>query len=551
MLKDDFERAEAEPSKDYHLSYTLNSIFRRLRERDVQHERLESNLSEFDQSHPLIDVIKPLQRWVEDREYEDGAKKAVSLFEDAYVDARQRDWHNIAILCLQQLVLIQKETGGKEIEVTVEKAVKFLEQDFNANKISVGNFHTLVDLVVENRKEVDDSLIQRCIDECEIRRRLQSRSGQYRNERSTLEKILRLKGHLNKDIESERERLIDSFESEIERPSRNSLKAALLNEALNRCISFIDKEKKQDWKRDIRRYNRRAVRSEFAEISLDDEQATDLQQEGEENIRRLKQFFQNIPIEPHSSTYALYCLLKSDGYLPSYELSQSVSEEYSITDVIPRITLSQEGDPIQTTESSLEDTDRLPNSYPMMVRHNNAILANTLYELIEEDALHEMDFIHLLNICQNLRVSDEAFLLDLIIAVFEERYPEAVHLGTPLIERVTTRLLENSGEAVTALKQGNIEQRSLGGLFDSIQEQTSTDFGMYLKARYTEKSALNLRNKVSHGQISYVECQFGNAALLLFDIFRIMVNISEAEYTAVFGPPVNTISKNPHSENYE
>jgi len=548
MLVDDLERAKAEPSEDYHLKYRLQSIFRRIRDGDFEEGELDSKLSEIEDSYPVIDVIEPYHRWTRDRDYRGGAEPALELFEEAYRDARERGWQNIADLCLQELVALEDETG-RDVGDSIEMAVEFLETEFQGADISLGGFHNLVDLVVENCTRIDSELVERCIDECQSRRRLQHRNGKYVNERSTLEKIIQLKQGLDQDVETERQLLVKSYEQEVERPSKNSHKAAVLQEALNRCISFIDEEKEREWKRDIRRYNRKAVQSEFAEIGLDDDQAKGLEEEAEKNVERLKQFFRNIPAESQSSTHSLYCLLMSDGYLPSYELAESQTEGISIIDIVSHVTISPEGDPIQTTEGGLESSRQLPHSYTAMLRHYDSILAQALYELIEQGDLGAMDFIYLLSICQGLSVDKEAFLLDLIIAVFEERYTEAVFLGMPLIEGVTSQLLDYSGEAVTAVKEGDIEQASLGGLLNEVEERTSTDFGMYLKARYTEKAGLNLRNRVSHGQIRYVECQFGNAALILFYIFRIMIHLSGSEYRMVFGPPANTISKTRQQEN--
>lgn len=543
MLVDEFERAKAAPDEDYHLSTSLKALFRRLRNDRISDDELNAELDEIEEDHPLFEAVECLRNWIENEDYEDGAKPGLELFEEAYDDARNRDWHNVAVLCLDQLNQLRQETGGKQNEETVRQAVEFLEKEFTVDDINLSNFSQLVGMVVNHSSFVDEELVQRCIGVVEARRELCERERSYRNERDMLEKLIQFKQAIERDIEHEQELLVESFENEVERPDKHNLKASILGEGLNRCISFIDEEKERDWKRKIRRYNRKARDGEFAEIGLDDDEADMLQEEAEENIERIKRFFRSVPIEPDVSVYSLYCLLKSDGYLPSYEMAKSISEEGSITEVLPHVRISPEGDPIETTEGGLEDPDRLPHTYPMMLRHYNAILANALYELVEEGDLDSMDFIELLTCTRKLSVDDRAFLQDLIDAVFEERYPEAVHLGIPRLEGVVTRLLENSGEAVTGLKEGDIEQSSLGGLLDTVQDRTSIEYGKYLKARYTDKFGLNLRNRVSHGQIKYVECQFGNAALILFDIFRMIVHLSETEFNAVFGPPAVTLSK--------
>jgi hypothetical protein len=127
--------------------------------------------------------------------------------------------------------------------------------------------------------------------------------------------------------------------------------------------------------------------------------------------------------------------------------------------------------------------------------------------------------------------------MDLITAVFEERYSEAIHLGMSRMKSVVSTLLEETGASVTSVDGTDIQQAGLGGLLRTVEDNYSEDTGYYLRVKYTEKSGENLRNRTNHGQLLYDECHYMTAILLLFDIFQILVTVSGSEYTEQFGVP--------------
>lgn len=171
------------------------------------------------------------------------------------------------------------------------------------------------------------------------------------------------------------------------------------------------------------------------------------------------------------------------------------------------------------------------------MRNGNATLANALYGLVDSGDIDEGNFIHLLLATDRLSPDDQLFLTDLISAVFGERYVEAIHLGMSRMESVTAKLLWETGQSVTSVDGTDIQQAGLGGLLRTVEDEYSTEVGYYLRVKYAEKSGENLRNRTNHGQLRYVECSFSTAILLLFDIFQILVTVSDSEYKQEFGIP--------------
>lgn len=532
------ERAleQARGGSDHHLTGRVRMILTAIEEdRDGVDAMIEDELEDLEGEHPLIDAIKPLKLWIEEQEYYDGAEPAIEHLDAAFQAAREDGWQDVAVFSSERLLRLRLSVG-RDADPTFEEIVEFLESDFDGEDVHLGNFHSLIDLTIEHSDLMDESLLERCIELCKERREIQEDQGKYRAERDTIEQLIGLKQAIGEDIEDEEERLIGAFQDEIDRRPSSQGTGAILKEAITRCNRFLDEDKEREWKRELREVNRTAVQEEFAEISPPDDVAEEAAEEAEENIERIQDWFRSAA-ESDSSTYALYCLLKSGGYFPNWEMIEEIESDTPLSSILPRVTINQEGDPIETEGSPLhdEDAEQIPSSYKMQMRHLNQILVSALYRLTENGDISETNFISLLSYTDRLSPDDQLFLMDLITAVFEERYPEAIHLGMSRVESVTSTLLEETGAAVTSVDGTDIQQAGLGGLLRTVEDEYSENTGYYLRVKYAEKSGGNLRNRTNHGQLLYNECHFMTAMLLLFDIFQIIVTVSESEYTERFG----------------
>lgn len=342
MLEEALEQARS--GDDYHIVSRVRNILTAVEEdREGVDEMIENELEEVE-DHPLIEAILPLKKWIEDDDYHDGAKPAIEKLDAAFQEAKKNDMQNIAVFSGERLLRLRLSVG-EDAESTFEEIVDYLESDFEGEDIHLGNFHSLVDLIIEHGDQVDDSLIRRCINVCEERQEVQRNQGNYRSERDTIGKVIQLKQQLDDEVESEQNRLVGSFQDEIDRHSSSTQKAAILKEGVVQCSSFLDEEKERKWKRELREANREAAQNEFAELSLSDEEAEEVAEEAEQNVERIKGWFRSAS-RNHSSTYMLYCLLKSNGYLPDWETVEDIDSESVISSILPRVMINQEGDPI-------------------------------------------------------------------------------------------------------------------------------------------------------------------------------------------------------------
>lgn len=534
-----FERTiqQAENGEDHFLTGRVRTVLDGIEEdRDGIDETIENELTDVEEEHPLLAAVRPLKRWIEDENYHDGAQPAIQHLEDAFEQGRENDNQNIAVFAAERLLRLRLSIG-RDAGSTVEDIVDSLESEFDGEDIHLGNFHTLLDIVIEHAGDVDDELLKRCVSVCEDRREIQRSQSNYRGERDTLDQIIDLKQELDLEVDDEQELLIESYQAGINQWSNAQGKGAILKEALVSCSGFLNDEKEREWKRELRSANRTAIEEEFTNVSPPDEVEQEAVDEARENVDRIVEWFRSAA-EDNPSTYVLYCLLRSDGYFPDWELVEEIESGAPLASILPRTMLNREGDPIETEESPLHgESERIPNAYVQQLQHWNRILGEALYQLTESRDISEVSFLHLLVLSDRLDPDNQLFLMDLIVAVFEERYSEAIHMGVSRMESVVTTLLEETGQSVTSVDGTDIQQAGLGGLLRTIEDTYSDNLGYCLRVQYTEKAGLNLRNRVSHGQILYGECHFLTAMQVLFDTFQLLVTVGDSEYTRAFGIP--------------
>jgi len=240
------ERAieQAQAGDDYHLVSRIRTLLREVEEghEDIN-ERFEEKMPETDELHPLVEAVPPLKLWIKNNDYRDGAQPALDHLESAFQQGRENENHNIAVFAGERLLRLQLSLG-EDAEETFQDIVDFLETGFQGKDIRLGNFHSLLDLIVEHSDRIDDGLLGRCIDVCVDRREIQHNQGNYRGERDTLRQIIELKTELDQDIEQEQKLLVKSFQEEIDRRPDSQGEGAILKEAIVVCKEFLSDEKK-------------------------------------------------------------------------------------------------------------------------------------------------------------------------------------------------------------------------------------------------------------------------------------------------------------------
>ena len=148
---------------------------------------------------------------------------------------------------------------------------------------------------------------------------------------------------------------------------------------------------------------------------------------------------------------------------------------------------------------------------------------------INQGLIKEHHFFRLLESIDGATVDDKAFLTDFIIAFFEDRHAEAVHLGMSRLEGVIKHQLEASGTAITASVRGEDLPKTFAGLMNRLEGLLDEDYITFLRFRYHDATGEALRNRTAHGEIQYKEAHYDFSASLLVEIFRSAVYISELD----------------------
>jgi len=508
-------------------------------------ERLEQELEPISGEFAYLEGLMDLYRWKSrepDDPYRDSFVPAVKQFWDAYEDAQRRGWDRVASLWLDQLVTLHYEIGGHDEELAnvFEEAVEFLEAIHAENPGASGYLRGLIETLSEYVNRMDEDLIDRCLDLWSEKAAYYGEQENHRLVREYLELAIIFKQAVNRSISEEQERLITAFEQEAEHEAArsHSVKAEMYRSGLERCIDFLDDETEAEWKRRIREANREAIKSEFTRVPTQDQMWDDLEEEIEHNVEVILEAVRSKQRDTNT-IYALYTLLKSEFYVPPVDVPGS--EESTIISMVSQTSISREGDPIEVRPPQTEEdepVDSYPPSYRVHFVYYDEILSRVFSRLIVAGDVTAVNFLQLFDLSKGCDVHDFAFLTDALFRLFEDDYSSAIHITMGRFDGILRRSFEQSGFAVTVLDEDAIRGRELGGLFEEIEEHISADYGKYLKYRFTEKSGFNLRNKTSHGRLTYLECDFPNTILSIFHLLRCIIHIERSRYGSIFPEPV-------------
>jgi hypothetical protein len=187
--------------------------------------------------------------------------------------------------------------------------------------------------------------------------------------------------------------------------------------------------------------------------------------------------------------------------------------------------MTHEGDSVSDEVSDID----VPDRYNIDARLSTGLTARVVYKLINQELIREHHFYTLLESIEGATVDDKAFLTDFIIAFFEDRHPEAIHLGMARLEGLMKHQLEAAGTAVTGSKHGEDLPKSLGGIVNRLDGLVDDEYVTYLRFRYHDLVGEALRNRTAHGDLRYKEAHFDISASILVEIFRSAVYISQID----------------------
>jgi len=523
-------------SDDYAFSSALHTLKRQI-DGGIQNE-LHYNIALLDSTtveHPLLDALQGYQRWVRDQDYENGAERALKKYEEGFEEALSEGWLNVASWALASLIELADSLNHEDrMQRGSERAAELLEEHYSGLDTNEGAAGRVLDAISEaNLQSIDNQTLDRLVEFCWARAEYTNKKQNHHSQRKYLRRLRRIQNQREKSIEDVEEALIESYEDEIEfqRTRGHLVTAATIEGAITECESFADEETLNGWRLEKREANKEGMEEEMKSVGweVSDEEAENF----ETIVSTLIEAFDDIATQ-HSPEAAFIGLVKAPVLLPQLEREEPSqrpeedSDEFataSIHEIFPRRLMTHEGDSVSDEVSDID----IPDSYNIDARLSTALTARVVYKLINQELIREHHFYTLLESIEGATVDDKAFLTDFIIAFFEDRHPEAIHLGMARLEGLLKHQLEAAGTAVTGSKRGEDLPKSLGGIVNRLDGLVDDEYVTYLRFRYHDLVGEALRNRTAHGDLRYKEAHFDISASILVEIFRSTAYISQIE----------------------
>jgi hypothetical protein len=540
MLVDTFEQAE-QTGDDGRLAIQLRRLFQATEDDGGGYlQYLDDDLDEIEEWN-LSDLCSTLEDWHTNRDFA-RAQTALDLLDELIDDADDRDWYQAAAQLHHRRIKLKAGLSGHNAEDELTDTLDFLE-NHGDEVLSSNQIQPIVELVEQNTDSISDDGLLRWMDLCDdiiVEKRANNR---HQQEREFIGLKMKLKQELGQSTEPEQERIIESVEAEAEHQGKRSnlLKATVLERGLDRCAEFLPDDKKEEWKREAVESRRRGAEEEMVEMSPGEELVKAEAEEVRKNAGRLVGWFESVKETYESSTYALYCLLCSDGYVPNWEMAKNTEKGFVFREAFGTQYTSPEGHAIGVNPPAREEKERIPSSYPRNIDNKNRTLADGLYRLIDSGSLTEFDFHVLLDIA-NVTPHTHAFLTDAVLDLFDSNYVQSLAVAMPHLEGAIVDTLDHIGRSATAKTEDGTQQQAFGGLLEDLEDDIESEYLQYLKVNYTDGRGPNQRNRWSHGQFRYFQANFRTAVITIFDTLKTLIQLNPSPFVAVFSLPSETIS---------
>ncbi|MDF9746298.1 DUF4209 domain-containing protein [Natrinema salsiterrestre] len=546
-LLDALDRARADPGEDFHFALQLDRIFDSVENEEELSEETWLHLDEMAGEYLLPDLVDNLEDWYSDGTFQ-SARDALDQFEDAIADAEDRGWVNVTAQYQYRRIHLKAGLQGHDATDELEEALEFIE---NYHIDDSPNFTTsIIEAAIDNIDDVPDPHRDRWIDLIEANADAYRTDNRFNQLREYLRLLHELKQACDRDTSDVETALVDSYRREAELVGRESLlqKADILQSGVAECAEYLSDEQKRDWKQEAIQARRTGTETELHEfdpndLDVDGIEGESLQQavaeEMEHNTQVYIDWFKHVKQASGSGSYALYCLALSSSLIPDPNKIRLSTEEFVISQLVSRQIISPEAHTLSVDPS---DPESIPNNYAHHAAGKMSSLGNALYRLIKQGHLTLSDIFHIFAIGDTLSPNTEAFLTDALLELHEDNHRQALFLFVPHLEATIVDTLQSIGRPAYTIIDEGTQQQLLGGLFIDGRDLFGRHYAIYLRYRYTSREGMNLRNRLSHGQLRYRNANYLNAVLTLFDILKCLITLNSADYLNYFGIPQQSLS---------
>lgn len=544
-LLDALDRARSNPEKESHFALQLDRLFDAVANSTDLSEDTHLQLGEMESDYPLTELVDNLSKWYDNNQFR-SALNALDQLETEISEAEQRSWWSVAAQYHYRRIQLRAGLQGHDADSEIEEVLDFLEDYHQA--VSSAFITPIIEIVIDNLDALSGSIRDRWIallNDVAGMYRANNRFNQERECRRLLHQFQQQDGRDLTDVERA---LIESYRTEANlMASKSQLqKADILQSGVAECGKYMYDKQKRDWKQEALQARRSGMESELTEIpveNLSEEDGDSLEdallQEMEQNTETLVDWFKQVKQETGSSAYALYCLAYSSKLIPDVNKMQLSTEEFVISQLVQRRIYSPEAHSLAVDPT---EVDTIPNAYAQHAGSIMSSLGNALYQLIKGGQISSADIFQLFWIGDSFSPDTEAFLTDGILDLYDGNHIQAFFLLMPHLEASIVDTLRTTGRPAYSIVDSGTRQQLLGGLFRHGADIFGQHYAVYLRWRYTSRQGMNLRNRLTHGQLRYNNANYLNAVLLLFDILKCMVTINSAAYLAYFGIPSQALT---------
>ena len=544
-LLDALDRARNDPAKNSHLALQLNRLFDAVESEEDLSEDVALHLDEMEDDYLLPEIITNLTEWHHVNDFQ-AALDGLDDLEAGITNAEEHNWESVAAEYHHRRIKLRADLQGHDAADEIEDALAFLESQHDS--VSSNFITPIIEITINNISDVSTATRDQwltLINDLATRSRSDK---QFTQERTYLHQLRELRLACSQPTASAEQDLVDSYRTEADLMEHRSAlqKADILESGVAACSQYMDASQQSQWKEEALQARQTGIKTEMAEFSVDDVSGVDsddLAEEMRRNTETIVDWVTHLKEISGSATYALYCLLLSPSTIPDANRIRLNSEQFVMSQLMHREVISPEA---HTLSIDPAEAESIPNSYRHEVASKMSSLGNALYQLITEGQITLPDIFQLIWNSDSLSPSTEAFLTDALIELFDDNHPAALFILIPQLEATIVDTLRSIGRPPHTVLPEKTRQQLLGGLFIEGAELFGNHYAIYLRYRYTSREGMNLRNRLSHGQLRYPNANYLSAILTLFDILRCMVTINSATFLLHYGVPRRTLSPGTH-----
>lgn len=515
-----FVQLEDDPEDDHHIAIEFReTLVKNMRSQTLEKGFVKDWIDSLETDSPLVEGVNAYCDWIYDDSF-DGAQSALDQFSDGLAEAREKDWSNLAVFSIEQLVSLKAELGGFSPCDELMTVTEILYEEYVGSDVHLGNASRLINLVVEHSREADQDTLEKTVEYCDEQASLLRDAENFHSERNRLEQALELAEDVGRNPESFQTQIIESWDVERETTCESgSLREyILLQEALDNCQSFASSSTLKSWRAELQSIAPTAIEDmEEFEFSLEvpDEAVDALIHEFEEVADR------------ESMEYALFSLVQMRPHAFAIPKSDPDQPE-RLTDALPRKKISAIG----TSTSTDYKTE-----YEFASTFLERIIGSVFNELFDRGILEQRTVVNLVKRFDGLNEDDTAFTEEIMDHLLEGEHVAAFHIGIPHFERVLLKLLNRQGESILVEYEHGTRTNSLGTLIGKLGSYLDEEYVSYLLYMYTDPQGENRRNLTAHGHISYQEIDLRYPTTVLLDILAVGSSLTFDELVDEWGEP--------------